>query len=78
MARIPGMSEAFVATSKQGYVDLCVKWANDIPALAQIRENLRPSMLVSPLCDGPAFAKKLEKVFRDMWEAYCKGKKMTY
>jgi len=77
LSRIPGL-DGFIATSKQGFVDVCAKWAADIPKLALVRASLRPNMLASPLCDGPAFCRLLEKVFKDMWECHCKGKKMNY
>ena len=30
--------------------------------------SLRPRMAASSLCDGPAFARKMEAAFRSVWQ----------
>jgi predicted O-linked N-acetylglucosamine transferase (SPINDLY family) len=73
--RIPGL-DAFVAKSRVDYVDVCRKWAADLPALAKVRDNLREDMRASPLCDGDKFCRLLETMFKDMWTAHCRGEKL--
>lgn len=62
----------FVAASEADYVRLAAALAADLPALAALRARLRAQMLASPLCDGPAFAAKLERALRQqyaLWHA---------
>jgi protein O-GlcNAc transferase len=46
----------FVAPTQADYVELAVRWANDLDRLEQWRAELRPRMAASPLCDGRQFA----------------------
>jgi predicted O-linked N-acetylglucosamine transferase (SPINDLY family) len=45
--------------------------ANDREKLAHLRTTLRERMLVSSLCDAPAFAQKVESAYREMWREWC-------
>ena len=47
---------------------IAAKLAGDIPALAQLRETLRPRMTESPLMDGPRFARGVETAYRKIWQ----------
>ncbi|MBF0393490.1 MAG: hypothetical protein HQL38_12495 [Alphaproteobacteria bacterium] len=55
-----------VARDLDGYVDLAVGLAQDLPALADLRQRLRPDMAASPLLDHAGFARDLETVFETM------------
>ena len=61
------------ATTPQALLDLAVRKASDLTALARLRAELRPRLEASPLMDGPAFARKLEHAYREMWQAYCRA-----
>jgi predicted O-linked N-acetylglucosamine transferase (SPINDLY family) len=60
-----------IADTVGEYVDIAVALASDRERLADLRRSLRSRMAVSPLCDGPAFARKLEAAFRRMWLGWC-------
>jgi predicted O-linked N-acetylglucosamine transferase (SPINDLY family) len=45
--------------------------AADIPRLAKLRAGLRQRMAASPLCDGKAYAAKVETAYREMWRGWC-------
>lgn len=38
-----------------------------------LRQNMRKTMSLSPLCDGPRYAAKFEAALRDCWVRYCEG-----
>lgn len=63
----------WIVEDEKAYHDLAVKWANDLDSLHKLRGELRDQVLNSPLCDGPKFAKNLEKAFRYMWQDYLKS-----
>jgi protein O-GlcNAc transferase len=59
----------WVASSRDEYVKLCAALAADLPALARTRAGLRPALEGSPLMDGPAFTRDLERCYLEMWES---------
>ncbi|GLC45522.1 hypothetical protein PLESTM_001745500 [Pleodorina starrii] len=61
----------WVAHSEAEYVALAVAHASDVKALAALRSCLRERMMSSPLCDGPAFVRSLEDVYRGLWRRHC-------
>ena len=61
----------WIAHSEQEYVDKLVALASDLPRLAQIRSDLRPQMLASPLMDEPGFARDVEDAYRQMFARWC-------
>jgi predicted O-linked N-acetylglucosamine transferase (SPINDLY family) len=63
-----------IAETPEEYRKLAVKLANDLPRLANLRGRLRSMMVQSPLCDGVAFAKKIEDAYRCMWRRWCEKK----
>jgi len=75
LSRIPGMRK-FVASSRAHLIQICKDSAANPDYLAKIRADLRANMEASPLCDGNIFCRGLEKVFQDMWSAYCEGRKL--
>lgn len=60
-----------VAHSREEYVAKAVALASDIPALAQLRAEIRPRMAASPLCDADQFAKDFETALTGMWHEWC-------
>jgi len=64
-----GHSE-WVATSEDEYISKAVNLASDIEKLNIIRSSLRKNIEQSPVMDHRGFVKKLEKVYKQMWENY--------
>ncbi len=60
----------WVADTEEQFVDLAVKLASDIPALAEIRSTLRDRMSESPFFDFKARARGLEAGFLEMVRRY--------
>ena len=66
-----GGFDDWVAHSEEEYVDIAVKLASDIPALAEIRRTMRNKMKASPLMDEKAFVERMEGAYREMWRRWC-------
>ena len=60
-----------VARSWEGYVDVALGLAADLPALAQLRATLRERLRASPLLDAQGFTRDLEALYRDAWRSWC-------
>jgi predicted O-linked N-acetylglucosamine transferase (SPINDLY family) len=69
-----GLTET-IARDLDGYIEVAVALANDLPRLADLRLNLRTRMAASPLCDPDRFVRDLETAFRTMWQAWCAGRR---
>jgi predicted O-linked N-acetylglucosamine transferase (SPINDLY family) len=65
-----GLTE-FIANSIQEYVGIALTLARNGERLDELRQSLRPRMAASSLCDGPAFARKIEAAFRRIWQCWC-------
>ncbi len=63
----------WIANNPDDYVDLAKKMANDRPALAHTRSELRNKMQNSPLLDGSRLVRNLEAAYRDAWRAWCEN-----
>ncbi len=59
-----------IAADLNEYVELAVSLADDLPALARLREGLREQMRSSPLCDGERFARNFERLMRGVWREW--------
>jgi protein O-GlcNAc transferase len=70
MLRCAGLAD-WVARSEQEFVEIALKHANDLDALAELRAGLRSRALASPLFDAARFARNLENAFAAM--AHVKG-----
>ena len=55
-----------IAASVEAYVDIAATLANDASRLSELHRTLRSRMAASPLCNSPAFARKMEAAYRDM------------
>ncbi len=62
-----------VARSVEEYVEIAVALADNPVRRDDLRCCLRPRLAASPLCDGPAFARKVEAAFRRMWQQWCEA-----
>ncbi len=63
----------WIADDLDDYVRKAVHFASDIPALARLRQKVRPQFMASPLCDAPRFARNFEAAVRAMWRQWCEG-----
>jgi protein O-GlcNAc transferase len=58
------------ACNSDDYVAIAARLANDPIKLSRARRSLRQQMAASALCDGPRFARNLERVYRKLWLKY--------
>jgi protein O-GlcNAc transferase len=65
-----GIAE-FAAPDVEHYVATVVALAGDVARLSRLRQELRPRMGVSSLCDAPRFARAFEAGLRRMWREWC-------
>lgn len=65
-----GLQE-WVAPDLDSYVEMAVRAAGDLAALAPLREALRSRIEASSFCDGPRFTANLEAAYRAMWRDWC-------
>jgi predicted O-linked N-acetylglucosamine transferase (SPINDLY family) len=62
-----------IADSIEEYVEIALALAGDPGRLTDLRRSLRPRLAESPLCDGHAFARKIEVAYRAMWRRWCEA-----
>jgi protein O-GlcNAc transferase len=62
-----------IANSVEEYLEIAVALARNQRRLDRLRRSLRSCMAASPLCDGRAFARKMEGAFRTMWKHWCEA-----
>ncbi len=65
--------EEQVAKTGEEYVAIAQRLSGDVSRLASMRSTLRERLRTSPLCDGPAFARRFEAGLREMWRAWVTG-----
>ena len=65
-----GRSE-WIAPDEAGFVSLARTLAEKHIEIRAGRARLRASVLASPLCDGPAFAREFERGVRTLWTQWC-------
>ena len=58
-----------VTDSADKYLETAARLAGDLPRLAELRRTLRERMKSSRLMDAPAFARDVERAFREMWSS---------
>ena len=63
--------EELVAGSREEYVRIAAGLAGDLPRLAGLRAALRGRVAGSPLCDGKARARQVERIYRALWRRWC-------
>lgn len=62
--------EDWSAATIEGYVATAVALASDPSRLRRLRAGMR-DRVIALLCDGPAFSRGLEEVYRGLWQAFC-------
>ncbi len=71
--------EAFVAKDLDSYVMIAASLASEnLKRLQTLRQELRRLMLASPLLDGEAFTRDLERVYREIWIAWCRAHRQVH
>ncbi|MBF0587637.1 MAG: tetratricopeptide repeat protein [Magnetococcales bacterium] len=65
----------WVAESEKEYLQIAVKQAADLPALAALRASLRARFDASPLGDHLGYARAVENGYRDMWQRWCRNRR---
>lgn len=65
-----GLAE-FVAHTEDDYIRIAKDLATDRPRRQKLRDNLRARLKASPVMDGPAFARDIEAIFRNVWRIWC-------
>ena len=61
----------WVADTEPGYIELAIRKASEVAALAVRRFSLRPQMHSSPLMNARQFTRDLEAAYRQMWHEWC-------
>ena len=64
--------ESLIANNEDEYVSHAISLAGDLPRLKKMRGELRNMMQHSRLCNGAAFTRELESMYRRVWEDWCK------
>lgn len=72
LLRAVGMEQC-IATTREEYIKLAVEMAANLDELGRRRGVFRDQMLASSLCDGRAFARKVEVAYRQMWSNWCRS-----
>ena len=62
-----GLDE-LAASDADGYIDLAVRLAGDLPRLGELRSSMRRRMQGSALCDAGVFVKHLEDILDAVWQ----------
>ena len=62
-----------IAHNDDEYIMRAVYFAGCVDILMLLRKNLRALMQSSCLCNGISFTLQLEKIYRSMWEKWCKS-----
>ena len=65
-----GLAE-WVAQTREDYISRATLLSEDLVRLAAMRETLRSRMEASPLCNGVAFADRMEQAYRAVWKIWC-------
>lgn len=65
--------EEFIAASPEDFVAKGARWANDLPALANLRAGLRDRWQNAPARDPGFVAAGMERALRRMWQRWCAG-----
>ena len=65
--------DELVAGSREEYVRIAAGLAGDLRRLSGLRAGLRARVVNSPLCDGKARARQVERIYRALWRRWCKS-----
>lgn len=71
-----GLADELAFPNAEAFIQGAVALATDRARLGELRQQIRPRMAASPLCQPEQFARDLEALYRRMWEAWCRGEKL--
>ncbi len=63
-----------IANSKPEFIAAAAALCQDSEKLARLRQQLRPRIQASYLCNGQEFTQQLEQQYRSMWHHWCGNK----
>jgi protein O-GlcNAc transferase len=72
LLHVIGLEELVARTTEQ-YLEIACGLAASPERLATLRSGMRARMASSALMDAKLFTRNLERAYRSMWEAWCKG-----
>lgn len=67
-----GLAELLVGTSPVQFVEKAGALAGSLEKLTQLRQQLRPKMAQSPLMNAARFTQNLERLYRQVWQRWCR------
>ena len=68
-----GLTE-LIANSEEEYISKAINLANKPQKLADLRRQLRPKLQASPLMNSSLITQSIEKVYRSVWQSWCREK----
>lgn len=72
-----GLADELAFPDIEAYIQGAVALASDRTRLVKLRQEIRPRMTASPLCQPEQFVRDLEGLYIRMWEAWCRGEKLS-
>jgi len=71
-----GLADELAFPSVEAYIEGAIALANNPARLTELRSQIRPRMITSPLRQSEQFTRDLEMLYRRMWQAWCAGEKL--
>jgi len=68
----------WIAETPEQYVQLAIQKASDLQSLAALRQRLRDIFTSSVIGDPAAYAKAVEKKYRQLWQEWCARRNCTF
>lgn len=72
-----GLADELAFPNIEAYIQGAIALAYDRERLSKLRQEMRPRMAASPLRQPEQFVRDLEALYRRMWEAWCRGEKLS-
>ena len=66
-----GLSD-WIAETQAQYIEIAVQKAQNLSALAELRQQLRPRFTASVIGDAKAYARAVEQEYRTLWREWCR------
>jgi protein O-GlcNAc transferase len=69
--------DSLVTANPEEYADVAVDLAGDLSRLDDLRQHLREDVQASPLGDAQQFTQHLESAYRQMWQQWCRARRVV-